>query len=360
MRYVIVTGEISGDKIGTALTVSIMDQDHKAEVYAMGGRALKHAGAVIVQNTTDLAVMGLTSLPKNLIQIRQAYHQLQSTINRIKPDVIIYVDFAGFNLRLGRWTKNKGYKNIYIAPPKTWASRAWRNKAIQRDFDLLITLFPFANDYFNSQGHYSLFLGHPLLDSLPVAPSNDQQNSILIAPGSRAQEIKSMMPVLSAFMRRSPQYKFLLSKVPGLSPTLYNAFLKGIANVTISEEPLQHLLPQVSMAIITSGTATLEAAIIGTPQVVIYKTSAINFLIAKRLIKSEYISLPNLLLNKSVVPELIQQDLTVEKLTDAIKALIDNKETIMADYTLIKEMYDQHNPSDSIATTIIDHMSQNK
>ena len=355
MRYVIVTGEASGDQIGAAIALALKVQDPNAQIYAMGGQELIRAGADIVQDHTDLAVMGLTSLPKKLIQIRRAYHQLRSTIDRIRPDVIVYVDFAGFNLKLGRWTKSKRYKNIYIAPPKTWASRDWRNRAIRRDFDLLITLFPFAHEYFLSQGLNSQFYGHPLVSSLRSAKANGNQNSsILLAPGSRVQEIESIMPILRELIVQSPQHNFVVSKISNLSPSIYSSYLEGVENVTLSEEALQNLLPQAQMAIITSGTATLEAAIIGVPQVVIYRTSSLNYFFAKKLIKTKYISLPNLILDKTVVPELIQAELTSTKLIEAMATIGHRKKTIQADYTQIKEFYNQINPSEQIASAILD------
>ena len=145
MRYVIITGEVSGDQIGAAVAKCLKDHDAAAEIYAMGGKALQLAGANIIQDNTELSIMGLSGLVKKALLIRSAYNNVCTTIEMIKPDVIIYVDFAGFNLKVGKWAKRNGYKNVYIAPPKTWASRSWRNNAIRRDFDLLITLFPFAN-----------------------------------------------------------------------------------------------------------------------------------------------------------------------------------------------------------------------
>ena len=353
MRYVIVTGEVSGDLIGAAIATALLAKDSATQLYAMGGQELKRAGAEIIQDSTELAIMGFSSLPKKVLHIRGVYQNMCAAIERIKPDVIIYVDSAGFNLRLGRWAKKRGYKNIYIAPPKTWASRAWRNRAIQRDFDLLITLFPFANEYFSSQGFNSTFCGHPLLQSLHQAPTSHYQNSILIAPGSRIQEIQSTLPVLREFIIQSPQRNFILSKIASHSSTIYSSYLDGLENVTISEEPLQHLLRQVDLAIITSGTATLEAAIIGVPQVVIYRTSTLNYIIAKRLIKTDYISLPNLILNKKVVPELIQAELTSKTLIQAIDNMALKREDILNDYTQITELYKQHDATNEIATAIM-------
>ena len=353
MRYVIVTGEVSGDQIGAAIAAALMAKDSAAQLYAMGGQELRRAGAEIIQDNTDLAIMGFSSLPKKALQVRDVYRNMCAAIERIQPDVIIYVDFAGFNLRLGRWAKKRAYKNVYIAPPKTWASRSWRNRAIQRDFDLLITLFPFANEYFSSQGLNSTFCGHPLLQSLQPATASEDQNAILIAPGSRTQEIESTLPVLREFIIQSPQRNFILSKVASQSPTFYSSYLDGLENVTISEEPLQHLLRQVDLAIITSGTATLEAAIIGVPQVVIYRTSTLNYQIAKRLIKTDYISLPNLILNKKVVPELIQADLTSKKLIKAIDNLTLKRENILDDYSQIRQLYKQHDSANEIATAIM-------
>jgi len=353
MRYVIVTGEVSGDQIGAVVATGLKTKDSAAKLYAMGGQELKLAGAEIIQDNTDLAMMGFSGLPMKVLQVRGVYYNMCAAIERIKPDVIIYVDFAGFNLRLGRWAKGKGYKNIYIAPPKTWASRAWRNRAIQRDFDLLITLFPFANEYFSSRGHNSIFCGHPLLQSLQPTTRSSDQSYILIAPGSRTQEIESTLPVLREFIIQSPQRNFIVSKIASQSPKLYSSYLDDIGHVTISEEPLQHLLRQVDLAIITSGTATLEAAIIGVPQVVIYSTTTLNYLVAKRLIKTDYISLPNLILNKMVVPELIQAEFTSQKLILAIDNMVLKRENILNDYAQIRALYKQHDSAKEIATAIM-------
>ena len=242
MRYVIVTGEVSGDQIGAAIATALMAKDSAAQLYAMGGQELRRAGAEIIQDNTDLAIMGFSSLPRKVFQVRGVYQNMCAAIDRIKPDVIIYLDFAGFNLRLGRWAKRKGYKNIYVAPPKTWASRAWRNRAIQRDFDLLITLFPFANEYFSSQGFNSTFCGHPLLQSLHQAPTSHYQNSILIAPGSRIQEIQSTLTVLREFIIQSPQRNFILSKIASHSSTIYSSYLDGLETVSYTHLTLPTIL----------------------------------------------------------------------------------------------------------------------
>jgi len=357
MRYVIVTGEVSGDQIGASIAKALKDRDPATQLSAMGGQELRKAGAEIIQDNIDLAIMGFSNLPKKALQLQRVFHNLRSAIEQINPDVIIYVDFAGLNLRLGRWAKHKGYKNIYIAPPKTWASRANRNRAIKRDFDLLISLFPFANEYFSSQGLNSKFFGHPLLNSLQSASSRDNQETILIAPGSRTQEIESTLPVIREYILQAVQQKFIVSKVVSQNPKLYSSFLGGLGNVTISEEPLKDLLGKVKLAVITSGTATLEAAIIGVPQVVIYKTTTLNYLVAKSMIKTDYISLPNLILNKLAVPELIQSELTSKNLIKAVSNIAQSKDAIMKDYTKIQELYSQIDPAGMIASAIMTQIS---
>ena len=354
MRYVIITGEVSGDKIGAAISKALQAQDAKAQIYAMGGQVLHQTDVEIVQDHTDLAVMGFSSLPKKGLLIRRAYKNVRQAIDKIKPNVIIYVDFAGFNMNLGRWAKRKGYKNIYIAPPKTWASRSWRNRAIKRDFDLLLTLFPFTQEYFASLDFPAQFLGHPLLATLKPVINRSRSNPILIAPGSRAQEISSTLPVLAKFITHSPESNFIVSKVPTIDHSLYHSYLGDINNVSVSEAPLSELLPQASMAIITSGTATLEAATMDIPQVVIYNTSYFNYHLAKKLILTDFISLPNLILNRPLVPELIQQDLTVQKLEAAINSVSTNESALIEGYSQIRNMYGQDNPAAQMAKAIIE------
>ena len=166
MRYVIITGEVSGDRIGAAIVQGIKKCVPNSQFYAMGGADLKATGAEIFESFHGLSIMGFSNPLKKLLNIWKVYKNVQNNIKSINPDAIIHIDSAGFNLRLGRWAKAQGYTTIYIAPPKTWASRPKRNEEIKANFDLIFTLFPFAQEYFTDQGIATEFLGHPLMEGL--------------------------------------------------------------------------------------------------------------------------------------------------------------------------------------------------
>ncbi len=360
MKYFLVTGELSGAKICAQLIEPISEQDSDAIIYAMGNPILKDAGANVLINIEGTrSVMGFTGLMSNIWFYKNLSTSLKTQIKRIDPDIIIFCDFAGFNLPMCRWAKKQGYKTIYIAPPKTWASRPYRNKFLATSTDDIVVLFPFEQDYFQSVGIKAQFYGHPLVfnraQKRPTAKV--KYNIILIAPGSRPQELRHTLPKIKGVMNLLDDYHFVISKAPSIT---YEDITNHLSDVHIdryhiSEASLNDLLQQVDLAIITSGTATFEAAMANTPQIVVYNTSSINYWIAKRLIKAPYISLPNLILNRQVVPELIQHDLTTDRLTQQINDLFSDSTKQMKDYQEIQSIYNQHHScSHQMAKTIID------
>ncbi len=356
MRYVIITGEVSGDRIGAELVSSLKELDSNGQFFALGGKQLHKQGVKIIRDIDDISIMGFSNPLIKILRFWRLFTQVKTEIKSINPDVIIYIDFAGFNLRLGNWTKTKGYTNIYIAPPKTWASRANRNRNLQKNFDLIFTLFPFAKEYFHRKKVNTEFYGHPIMESFIERGTQQKIKKILIVPGSRIQEIRAVMPIVWKFIETEERYEFIVSKMAHIYSSDYSGSESTSANVRFSEEPLSDLLGQADFAIITSGTATLEAAMIGIPQVIIYKTTWFNYLVAKKLITTKYIGLPNLILNSRVIPELIQDDLTPENLSIAMNEVVNNIEHIKSKYSDIRAIYINKNSASRMAERIISHM----
>lgn len=336
MKYFFITGETSGDYIASVVAKDILQKDQDAQIQAWGGDAMRSVGCDIKYDISGLRLMGFLEVLKKLPNLLKLISQAKTDIEAFHPDIIIFVDFAGFNLRIAKWAKSRGYKTVYIAPPKTWASRENRNVKLQKYIDKVIVLFPFEKEYFNSKGIDALYCGHPLqfkmaglkqhgsvqskyqLDNKPIA---------LLAPGSRTQEIKAILPIISELAKPFPQFNWVVSCAPNISIEYLNKYIpKSLRpDISIVKEPIEILLQDASYAIITSGTATYQAALLKVPQIVVYRTGHVNYWLAKRLIKAKYISLINLIMDEEVVTELIQYNLHICNLKDEMRRLMDSE-----------------------------------
>lgn len=335
MKYFFITGEASGDLLASNVVRQLNEIDNSAEVIGTGGKHLEKVGVKLVLNIRAMAFMGLVEVAKNLFTIRQNFKIVQQSILKFQPDVIVLVDYPGFNLKMTKWAKVHGFKVVYYIAPKVWAWKENRAKLLKKYVDLLLVILPFEKEYFKKHPIETIDVGHPILENIPPVNYVFTKTLIALLPGSRKQEINALLPtMLDAMSDISPQNLV----VAGLSEhgrVYYETMIRGRATLVMDD--LYHILDNTKLAIVASGTATLEVALMNVPQVVVYKMNALTYWIAKRFVKVRYISLVNLILNKKVVPELIQNDFNVSNLKNVSSQVLSDTKVIQDDYLRLRK-----------------------
>ena len=332
MKYYIIAGEASGDLHGSNLIKEIKKLDPNASIKAWGGDLMQQAGASLVKHYRDLAFMGFLEVIKNLPTILQNIRFCKQDIEAWQPDVLVLVDYPGFNLRIAEWAKKNGFKVVYYISPQVWAWKENRVKKMKLCIDKMFCILPFEKDYFKNKWNWDVtYVGHPLLrviesfkSTTPLSTGN--KKVIALLPGSRKQEIIKMLPIMLSVTPHFPGYTFMVAQAPGQDAPFYNRYLMGYSNVTLIKNSTYELLTIADAALVTSGTATLETALFKVPEVVCYKTSKFSYQIAKRLVKIKFISLVNLIMDKEIVREIIQENLTEQQLTNALRNITENEE----------------------------------
>lgn len=320
MKYYLIAGEASGDLHGANLMKALKEEDAAADFRFWGGDLMAAQGGTIVKHYKQLAFMGFVEVLFNLKTILKNISFCKKDITLYQPDVIIFIDYPGFNLRIAKWAKAENFKTHYYISPQIWAWKENRIKGIKASIDQMYVILPFEKEFYEAKHHFPVhFVGHPLLDAIqdkkPVDPVQfkkqyglDKRPIIALLPGSRKQEITKMLSLMLQAAASFPEYQFVIAGAPSQEKSLYEAFTTQQTNVHLLENKTYDLLSVATAALVTSGTATLETALFKVPQVVCYKGSRISYEIAKRIITLKYISLVNLILDKQVVTELIQTD----------------------------------------------------
>jgi lipid-A-disaccharide synthase len=344
MKYYIIAGEASGDLHGSNLIKEIKHLDPAASIRAWGGDLMKDAGASLVKHYRDLAFMGFLEVIKNLPTILQNIKFCKQDIEAWQPDVLVLIDYPGFNLRIADWAKKHGCKVVYFIAPQVWAWKENRVKKMKLCIDKMFCILPFEKDYFKNKWNWDVtYVGHPLLRVIESFKSTtplvtDNKKVIALLPGSRKQEIVKMLPIMLSVTPHFPNYTFMVAQAPGQDAPFYNRFLMGYANVTLIKNSTYDLLSIANAALVTSGTATLETALFKVPEVVCYKTSKFSYQIAKWLVKIKFISLVNLIMDKEIVQEIIQENLTEQHLTTALRNITENeakRKEVMDNYQML-------------------------
>jgi lipid-A-disaccharide synthase len=340
MKYYIIAGEASGDLHGSNLIREIKKLDNIADIRCWGGDLMEHAGGKLVKHYRDLAFMGFVEVIKNIGTIISNLKFCKQDIAQFQPDVIILIDYPGFNLRIAEWAKQKGLKVVYYISPQVWAWKESRVKKIRKNVDKMLVILPFEKNFYKKWSYDVEYVGHPLADVVDSAQSEidplpgailsplNENNIIALLPGSREQEVSKKLPVMLEVSKSFPDYRFVVAKAPSLNDAFYEKLLEQYKNVRSIRNKTYQLLLQSKAALVTSGTATLETALFGVPQVVCYKGSNISYQIAKRLVKVKYISLVNLIMDKEVVKELIQEDMNVRNVTIELNKILKDQEVI--------------------------------
>ena len=359
MQYYIIAGEASGDLHGSNLIKELHKLDASATIRCWGGDKMEAAGATLVKHYRDLAFMGFVEVIKNLRTIFRNIDLCKKDILAHRPDVLILIDYPGFNLRIAKWAKQQGLKIIYYISPQVWAWKENRVKGIKENVDKMLVILPFEKDFYKKWNYEVEYVGHPLVEviesfqssvyslELNVPTENSKpktQNIVALLPGSRQQEILKKLPIMLEVAKHFPAYQFVVAKAPGLDENFYNELLAPYSNVSAVVNKTYELLSQAKAALVTSGTATLETALFAVPEVICYKGNALSYQIAKRLIKIKFIGLVNLIMDKEVVKELIQDELTVENCTKELELLLTNEkkqQQLKTDYAALKSLLSQ-------------------
>ncbi|WP_209402227.1 lipid-A-disaccharide synthase [Pseudozobellia sp. WGM2] len=369
MKYYIIAGEASGDLHGSNLIKALQVKDRNADIRCWGGDLMQQAGGVLVRHYKEMAFMGFLEVLLNLGKISNAIKFCKTDIEEFKPDVIIFIDYSGFNLRIAKWAKQKGYKTNYYISPQIWASREGRIKDIKRDIDAMYIILPFEKDFYEKKHKYPVeFVGHPLLDAIgerkPV-DSNNFRNEfqldatkpiIALLPGSRKQEVQKMLSVMLSVVKDFSEHQFVIAGAPSLDEDFYLPYLKN-PQVSFVINRTYDLLSISHAALVTSGTATLETAIFKVPQVVCYKANWLSYQIAKRIITLEFISLVNLIMKKEVVKELIQDDLNTKNLKSELLKILDgpNRHAQLEAYSKLEKLLGGRGASENAASRIVEN-----
>lgn len=372
MKYYIISGEASGDLHGSNLIKELKKRDAAADIRCWGGDKMQAAGAKLVKHYKELAFMGFLEVIRNLGTILKNISFCKEDILQYKPTALILIDYPGFNLRIAKWAKEQGIPVIYYISPQVWAWKENRVKLIKSCVDKMLVILPFEKEFYKKWNYEVEYVGHPLVEevdrfSLTVdrtrhLTTNKEQritnNLVALLPGSRQQEILKKLPIMLEVAKHFPDYQFVVAKAPGLEESFYAELLKPYGNVSSVVNKTYELLVQSKAALVTSGTATLETALFAVPEVICYKGSSFSYQIAKRLIKIKFIGLVNLIMDKEVVKELIQDELTVENLKQELNLLLSDEaklQQLKADYASLKSLLSKGghasaNAADSIYT----------
>ncbi|MDD2634243.1 MAG: lipid-A-disaccharide synthase [Bacteroidales bacterium] len=345
MKYFILAGEASGDLHGSHLIREIKKIDNDAIFYGWGGDMIENEGVKILKHIRELAFMGFVEVLQNILTIKKNFKTCKKQIKEFNPDAVIFIDYPGFNLRMAKWVKKHHYKSLYFISPNVWAWKASRVYKIRDYTDRMYTILPFEKEFYASYNIDVEYFGHPLVDVVNEHKKSSfdsfcEQNNlekkpiIALMAGSRKQEIKHMLPIMVELALDFPDYQFIVTGAPSIDKDFYLQFIKN-KPVKLLSGKTYDILSHSTAGLITSGTATLEAALFNLPQIVCYKGGALSVIIARIVANVKYISLVNLILDKNAVKELIQKDLTKQNLKQELTKILPNGEK----YQQIKENY---------------------
>lgn len=330
MKYYLIAGEASGDLHGASLMQALKTEDRQAEFRYFGGGLMAAQGGELARHYSEMAFMGFVEVIANLPKILRNIAHAKKDIAAWKPDAVILIDFPGFNLKMAAFAKKLGIKVFYYISPKVWAWNQKRVLKIKRVVDHMFCILPFEVDFYKSRGMDVDYIGNPLLDVIKAHRPDDQfkithsldvRPIVALLPGSRRQEIERILPVMLTAADRLEAYQFVIAGAPNFEPAYYQQFIHD-RKVKVLFNATYDLLLNSLAAVVTSGTATLETALLKVPQVVVYKGSPVSVSIARLVVKIKYISLVNLIMNDKVTEELIQEDCNPDKITDELESLL--------------------------------------
>jgi len=366
MKYYIIAGEASGDLHGSNLMKSMFEKDPSSEIRFWGGDLMQQTGGTLVKHYKDLSFMGFAEVIMNIGTILKNISFCKSDILKFKPDALILIDYPGFNMRIAKFAKKQGIKVHYYISPQIWAWKENRIHKIKRDVDKMYVILTFEKEFYEEKHHFPVhFVGHPLIDAIANRTQVKEKDFrekfqlsnkpiIALLPGSRKQEIKKLLAVMLKMADKFMDYQFVIAGAPSQDFEFYKPFIKK-ENVQFISNKTYDLLSVSYAAVVTSGTATLETALFKVPEIVCYKTSWISYQIGKRLVDLKFISLVNLIMNKEVVKELIQDDFNEKNLEKELHKILNlkNRQAIFLDYFELEKKLGGKGASKKVAELII-------
>jgi len=364
LKYYIIAGEASGDLHGSNLIKELKKLDRNYSFRCWGGDLMNEQTNNLAKHHKDYSYMGFLEVFLNLYTIIKNISFCKSDILKYNPDIIIYIDFPGFNLRIAEWAKKNGFKNHYYISPQIWAWKESRIKLIKKVVDKMYVILPFEKKFYKEKHNFDVsFVGHPLMDEISEDTSKlsqkiSEDKTILLLPGSRDQEIKKLLPIMLSVVSEFKDYKFIIGAAPSQKLSIYQDYVKD-SNVEIIQNKTYELLKNCTAAIVTSGTATLETALFKVPQIVCYKSSWTTYLIGKILLKNlNYISLVNLIANKLIVKELIQNSCSKKNLIKELNIILEKEERakIISNYNKLENSLGGRGASNKTAKIIYNYL----
>ena len=366
MKYYIIAGEASGDLHGSNLIRHLKLNDSEADVRCWGGELMQQQGAKLVKHYRDTAFMGFVEVIKNLGIIRKLFKFCHQDILDFQPDIVILIDYPGFNLRIAKWAFEHDIKVFYYISPQLWAWHSSRVKQVKKYVSKMFVILPFEKDFYQKYQYEVDYVGHPLLDITTNYKTNtnflsqnglNEKPIIALLPGSRKQEINSMLPIMLEMIDQFKDYQFVVAGAPSQSAEFYQEIIKD-KPVKIVFGKTYDLLDKSYAALVTSGTATLETALFKVPQVVCYKANALSYQIAKRLVSIKYISLVNLIADKLIVKELIQNELNTQNLSYELTQILDKTKrvNILSNYDQLIDLLGNRGASEKTARLMINYL----
>lgn len=365
MRYYLVAGEASGDLHGANLMKALLEEDPDAEFRYFGGDKMENAGGTLAKHYAEMAFMGFTEVIFNLRTILRNMKACKVDLLSYQPDVLILIDFPGFNLKIAEFAKQQGIKVCYYISPKVWAWNQKRVLKIKKIVDKMFCILPFEVEFYQKWGMKVDYVGNPLLDELSNFQPDpdfcgrhglDGQKIVALLPGSRKQEIEKLLPEMLEAAERLPDFCFVIAAAPGFGPEYYARFIKG-GNTRLVFGKTYDLLHIAAAAIVASGTATLETALFKVPQVVVYKGGAISVAIARMLVRIKFISLVNLILDKPAVKELIQKECNAPNILTNLEPLLRGqsleRDALLHDYDSLENKMGTAGASERTAKLIV-------
>lgn len=354
----IIAGEASGDMHGANLVKELKTQNSKLNINCWGGDKMEAAGATVLKHYRELAFMGFVEVIKNLTSIIRNFGLVKKQILELNPKVVVLIDYPGFNLRLLPWLKENGFIVIYYIAPQAWAWKESRVKKMSKYIDKLLVILPFEEEFFSSRGVITEFVGHPLLQVKSSKIQVTSKKQIALLPGSRKQEVEYILPEMLSIQSEISDYELVIAGMSHLGMEFYQRII-GDRNVKIEMDCADEIIASSALALVSSGTATLQTALNNIPQIVCYKSSWLNYQLGKRLIKVKFISLVNLIFGREIVRELIQDELNKENLITEIRKLEneDNRSNLLNQYAELRKMLGEKNASKRVVEIIGEYLN---